>query len=115
MKNIIRIGCAMAASALLAGCGIADGGCSAVDMDILVEPGLLANNVSAQITNGSDKAHTIYISAADPEGNASTFGPLTISANGNYTQRLGPLMKSYGSTQADLESNGAKFEILRCD
>ena len=115
MKNIGRIGCAMAMSALLAGCGAGDGGCSAVDMDILVQPGFMANNVSARIKNGSDKMHTIYISATDPEGNSSTFGPLMILANGTSTQPLGPLQKRYGSTQAELESNGAKFEVLRCD
>lgn len=91
------------------------GGCSAVEMDILIQPGMLTNSVSARIVNGSDEARRVTISATDPDGNSSTIGPVSIAANDTFTQRLGPLMKSYGSTQAELESSGAKFEIVNCE
>lgn len=116
MRNYGRLVCLSALSAMLTGCGvIGGGGCSAVELDVLVERGMFANNVSARIENNSDDERRVTISAADPDGNASTVGPLTIAANGSRTVPLGPLLTSYGSNQAELERSGASFEIIDCE
>ena len=99
---------------LLSSCGMG-GGCSAVKLDILVDSGIFANTISARITNGSSDMRQVTILATDPEGNSSQVGPISIAANDSVTRALGPLMKSYGSTQSELESNGAKFEISACE
>lgn len=116
MKTLLKASGLLIASTLMVNCsGDAPGGCSAVDLNILVQSGMLTNEVSARIVNNSDEARRVKVFAADPSGNSSTIGPVTIAPKGTFTQRLGPLMKSYGSSQVELESNGSRFEIASCE
>ncbi len=101
---------------MLSACdGFGGGGCSAVDLDIVVEPGFLSNTIAARIVNGSDENRRVTVFARDPDGNSSVVGPITVAAHGTVKQQLGPLLKSYGSTQAELESHGAEFKIQKCE
>ena len=115
MRKFARLASVLGTCVLLSSCDVfGGGGCSAVDLDIVVEPGFLSNTVSARIVNGSDEMRRVTISARDPEGNKSVVGPITIAANDTVTRRLGPLLKSYGSSKAELESHGAEFKIVKC-
>lgn len=116
MRKFVRLASVLGACVLLSSCDVfGGGGCSAVDLDIVVEPGFLTNTVSARIVNGSDESRRVTISARDPEGHKSVLGPITIVAHGTVTQRLGPLLKSYGTSKAELESHGSEFKIVKCE
>ena len=114
MINYIRLGAGLASAMLLSACGGSGSACSKVDMSIIVEPGFLANDVSVILTNKSKDPRQITVYAKDPEGNSSTVGPIAVGPKGNAKRMLGPLMKTYGSTQAELERNGAEFRITSC-
>ena len=113
LKNYLRLGAGLAGALLLAACG-GGGACSKLDMSIAVEPGLFANNVSVILTNKSNDPRQVTVYAKDPEGNSSTVGPIAVGPKGTVKRTLGPLMPSYGSTQKELERNGAEFEITSC-
>ena len=116
MKRIMLAGIAMSGGLFLTACGGGGSGstCSKVSMRIVVEQGMFANNVSAVLSNNSKQPRLVTISAVDPDGNGSTIGPISVSAKGSVKQMLGPLTPSYGTTQAELERNGAKFRIVSC-
>lgn len=114
MKNYIQLGAGLACAMLLTACGGGGSACSKVDMSIVVEPGFFANDVSVILTNKSKDPRQVTIYAKDPEGNASTVGPIPVSPKGTVKRMLGPLMTTYGSTQAELERNGAEFKITSC-
>lgn len=114
MKNYMWLGASLAGAMLLSACGGSGSACSKVDMSIIVEPGFLANDVSVILSNKSKDPRQVTVYAKDPEGNSSTVGPLSVGPKETVKRMLGPLMKTYGSTQAELERNGAEFKITSC-
>lgn len=114
LKNYIWLGAGLAGAMLLNACGSGGGACSKMDMRIVVEPGFFTNDVSVILTNTSNDRRQVTVYAKDPEGNASTVGPIAVAPKGTAQRKLGPLMKTYGSTQAELERNGAEFKITSC-
>jgi len=101
VKNIGRIGCAIAVSAMLTGCGETGAGCSGVDMS--TEYNDLFSSSDVTVRNTSDEPKLVTLAIVDSDGSDINSQTMRVDA------------KDIAKTSVGNMRDGVNIELVSCE
>lgn len=105
MRIIGRIGCAIAVSAMLTGCGGAiGGGCSAVEMETKLRPGFPSNSLDVTLVNTSAEPKLVTLAIVDGDGSEINSQTMRVDAKGVAETSVAGRMRE-----------GVEIELVSCE
>lgn len=94
MRNLGRLGCAVAASALLAGCG-SSSGCSGVEINTEYSANAMFIPSIVRLVNSDDSPRLVHLAVIGPDGSEGATRTVSVPAKGTAEERLDNLSRDY--------------------